>query len=273
MTQLLSRTAFKTAVFKRDNHTCKFCSQPAVDAHHILDRQLWDNGGYYLENGIAVCEEHHLECERTLLPLNTIYQLLPHTSRPHPATLPNTTLDKWGNPYTPQGYRLRGPMFWTDGVQAILPKELVRTQFLPYDTFNPTSPKTHIDYTFAYTKTYVSNMQWLNVYTDIVLDITGRTPSTTNTLQNTLSQLQNNLPPEWRAVIEQQHPFNLIALFNQEGALLSQDDTRSWAELLELPTAPHYATSQQLHLLLLPNNGCCKQSTFYDIAIILNPTS
>jgi 5-methylcytosine-specific restriction endonuclease McrA len=61
---LLTREQYKNAVFKRDNHTCIFCDLPAVDAHHILDRKLFADGGYYLSNGASVCEQHHWDCEK-----------------------------------------------------------------------------------------------------------------------------------------------------------------------------------------------------------------
>ena len=32
-----------------------------VDAHHIMDRRLWKDGGYYLSNGAALCSKHHLD--------------------------------------------------------------------------------------------------------------------------------------------------------------------------------------------------------------------
>ena len=38
MNKLLTRDQFREAVFARDNHKCVFCHQPAVDAHHILER-------------------------------------------------------------------------------------------------------------------------------------------------------------------------------------------------------------------------------------------
>lgn len=43
---------------------CVFCDKPAKDAHHIIDRNEMPNGGYTKENGISVCEEHHLMCEQ-----------------------------------------------------------------------------------------------------------------------------------------------------------------------------------------------------------------
>jgi len=58
------RENFRTVVFTRDHNKCVFCDKQAVDAHHITDREEMPNGGYILENGISVCEEHHLMCEK-----------------------------------------------------------------------------------------------------------------------------------------------------------------------------------------------------------------
>lgn len=60
---LLSRDAFRESVFARDKRTCVFCECPAVDAHHIIKRRLWPDGGYYLDNGASVCEAHHVQCD------------------------------------------------------------------------------------------------------------------------------------------------------------------------------------------------------------------
>lgn len=57
------RNIFRSEVFNRDKNKCVFCGKPAVDAHHITDRHEMPNGGYVKENGISVCEEHHLICE------------------------------------------------------------------------------------------------------------------------------------------------------------------------------------------------------------------
>jgi len=60
----LSREQFKTEVFKIYFGKCIFCGEKAVDAHHILDRSLFKSGGYYLHNGVPVCEKHHWDCEK-----------------------------------------------------------------------------------------------------------------------------------------------------------------------------------------------------------------
>lgn len=62
------RKQFRDAVFKRDKYTCQICGQvysekesdpslSIINAHHITDRNLLDNGGYTSFNGITVCDE------------------------------------------------------------------------------------------------------------------------------------------------------------------------------------------------------------------------
>jgi len=60
---LLSRDDFRESVFERDGHKCVMCKKPAVDAHHIFDRKLFPDGGYYLSNGSSLCQECHIEAE------------------------------------------------------------------------------------------------------------------------------------------------------------------------------------------------------------------
>lgn len=66
---LLSRKDFKELGFRRTNGLCCFpgCCEKAVDAHHIMDRKLWKDGGYYLSNCAPVCEKHHLDCENDVI--------------------------------------------------------------------------------------------------------------------------------------------------------------------------------------------------------------
>ena len=61
----IGREAFKEQVFSRSGGRCVICGEAAVDAHHILDRRLFPSydGGYYLENGAALCGEHHIAAE------------------------------------------------------------------------------------------------------------------------------------------------------------------------------------------------------------------
>ena len=62
---LLTREEFKRQVFAKTNGKCCVpgCTCDAVDAHHIMDRKLWSDGGYYITNGAALCEKHHWDAE------------------------------------------------------------------------------------------------------------------------------------------------------------------------------------------------------------------
>lgn len=59
------RIKFSEVVFQRDNFKCCFCNEKSnLDAHHITDRNEMPNGGYVKENGISLCEKHHLDAEK-----------------------------------------------------------------------------------------------------------------------------------------------------------------------------------------------------------------
>lgn len=61
----MTRQEFKESVFKVTKGKCCVpgCGCDAVDAHHILNRHLWNDYGYRLSNGAALCEKHHLDAE------------------------------------------------------------------------------------------------------------------------------------------------------------------------------------------------------------------
>ena len=95
--KLLTRQDFKKLVFQRDKMKCIFCTKDAVDAHHILDRKLFPDGGYYLDNGASVCEAHHWDCEEGRITVEQVRErckikipVLP------PGLLQGVIYDKWG---------------------------------------------------------------------------------------------------------------------------------------------------------------------------------
>lgn len=149
--KLLTRDEFRDGVFKRDNFKCVFCDQPAVDAHHIIERRLWTDGGYYLENGASVCEEHHLQCEMTIISVEQVREACGITKIVVPEQFyPEQRIDKWGNYILDDGRRTRGELFFDESVQKILAKGNVLGLFTPYikygRTFHlPWSPGLHSD--------------------------------------------------------------------------------------------------------------------------------
>jgi len=121
MSALLTRDEFRRAVFARDGGRCVVCRQPAVDAHHILERRLWPDGGYYLKNGASVCETHHIGCETTEISVEQIREAAGITVTVLPPHLYSDEIyDKWGNAILPNGERIRGELFTDESVQKIL---------------------------------------------------------------------------------------------------------------------------------------------------------
>ena len=108
---LLNRDDFRNSVFERDGHTCVICRALAVDAHHIMERRLFTNGGYFIDNGASLCEKHHLEAEMTTLDCNTIRTAAGITCFILPDHLySDVEYDKWGNEILKNGERLQGEL-------------------------------------------------------------------------------------------------------------------------------------------------------------------
>lgn len=118
---LLTRNDFREGVFQRDNHQCVICHEPAVDAHHIIERRLFSNGGYYLDNGASLCSQHHIKAEETTLTCDEIRQAAGITHIILPEHLyDDAEYDKWGNIIQPNGSRLKGELFEDESVQKII---------------------------------------------------------------------------------------------------------------------------------------------------------
>lgn len=118
---LLTRNEFREQVFDRDNHKCVICQSQAQDAHHIIDRRLWGNGGYYLNNGASLCGECHLDAEKTILSCIEIRDQCNIKKAILPEHLyPDNEYDKWGNIILPNKTRIKGELFYDENVQKVL---------------------------------------------------------------------------------------------------------------------------------------------------------
>lgn len=47
-----------------------------LDAHHIISRDEFEDGGYFLENGVTLCPGHHIMAENNLITTQEIYNVL-----------------------------------------------------------------------------------------------------------------------------------------------------------------------------------------------------
>lgn len=130
---LLTRDEFREGVFKRDGHKCVICGNSAKDAHHIIERRLFGDGGYYLDNGASLCETHHIEAETTVLGCDTIREKCGIESIVIPEHFyDDYEYDKWGNIILPTGNRIKGELFYDESVQKILKEGDVLQYFEKY---------------------------------------------------------------------------------------------------------------------------------------------
>jgi hypothetical protein len=121
MPDLLRRDKFRELVFARSNGLCVVCAAPAADAHHLIERRLFPDGGYYLDNGVALCESCHLDAEYTTISPAQLRSVANITTTVLPPSLdPHCEYDKWANVINPDGTRDPGPLFNTDQVQKVL---------------------------------------------------------------------------------------------------------------------------------------------------------
>lgn len=263
---LLSRDMFRQAVFTRDNHKCVFCGKPAVDAHHIMERRLWPDGGYYLANGASVCEEHHIQCEKTLISVEDVRIACGINSIIVPPHLyDDHQYDKWGNPVLQNGNRLRGELFFDESVQKILHD--VIPQFVEYVKY----PRTHhLSWSESVNEDdrVIQNMDRFIGKRVIVTEkmdgecstlyrnytharsVDGRSHSTRDWLKQHWSQFSSDIPEGWRVCGENLYAKHSIqydnlesffmgfSVWNDTNICLSWDDTMEWFQLLGVQPVP-----------------------------------
>jgi RNA ligase len=266
--QLLTRDQFRESVFARDKQTCCVCSSPAQDAHHILERRLFPDGGYYLDNGASLCAEHHLQAERTTLSCSDIREkanitnvvLPPHLYR-------DQEYDKWGNPILPNGTRLKGDLFFDESVQKALSDGGVLTLFTNHVKF----PRTyHLPWSPGLTKDdrqmpgedpfrghrVVATVKMDGENTTIYRDgIHARSlvyePHPSRNWPKVLAgRISHDIPEGWRICGENlwaEHSisyqnledyFLVFSIWNEKNVCMSWEDTQEWATLLGLKMVP-----------------------------------
>lgn len=130
--QLLTRDDFKRFVFLRADGKCVFCDKPAEDPHHVLERKLYPDGGFYLGNGAAICHEHHWDCETTKLTVDQVRSAV-GIANPvlPPGFCPHIDYDKWGNRTFPSGVRVWGPLQHDEGAKRALALGGLLGQMMP----------------------------------------------------------------------------------------------------------------------------------------------
>lgn len=285
---LLSRDDFRNSVFKRDGHRCVICGAMAgdpqvaditrLDAHHIIERRLWTDGGYYLDNGATLCSFNslsggpggcHVKAETTELSVEEIRI----AAKIEKIVLPEDmysdhVYDKWGNVVLSNGKRTKGPLFYDESVQKILSQHPdFHTMFVEYVKYPrtyhlPWSPgKTEDDRTFQDLSVFegkrvivTRKMDGENFsgYRDYchARSVDGRSHYTRDWAKNFWMQRSYELPEGWRVCAENLYAVHSIkyedlpgyllgfSIWNEKNECLSWDETVEWFALLDMPIVP-----------------------------------
>jgi hypothetical protein len=268
MSKLLSRDAFREGVLQRDGHRCVMCGQPAVDAHHILERRLWPDGGYYLDNGASLCGDHHLACEMTVISVEEVRDAAGITRIALPPHLyGDMTLDKWANIVMPNGTRLRGELFEDESVQKILAAGGVlgtfsdrvkypRTHHVPWSPGINDDDRVHPDMSAFVGQRAIATLKLDGENTSLYPNglharsvDSGSHPSR-NWLKAFHARICGDIPEGWRVCGENLFASHSIAysnlpsyfmgfsIWNEANECLPWDETLEWFELLGIQPVP-----------------------------------
>jgi hypothetical protein len=294
--ELLTRDTFRKKVFSRDENLCVVCKAPAQDAHHVMERRLFGDGGYYIDNGVSLCGTCHLEAERTTEGYHPddLRQLAGITKVILPDHMyPDYIYDKWGNVINNDGTRWRGELFSDESVQKVLAEGKVLSKFLPYVKYPrtyhlPFSPgRTPDDKTLKNCDIF----KFGHVVATVKMDgenttgywdghvharsVDSRNHASRNWVKQHLAERLYELPEGWRICGENLYAkhsieyknlgsyFYLFSIWNDKNVCLTWSDTLTWAGLLDLKVVPVLLQGifdeneiQKLHKPVCEDNEC-----------------
>lgn len=263
----MTREEFKETVFDRDRHKCVVCDEPAIDAHHLFERRLWSEGGYEIDNGVSLCELHHIQAEQTILSVDTLRELAGITEVILPDKLETGhEYDKWGNIILSNGKRMRGSLFWDESVQKVLPQEVkdVFTEYVkyprtPYVYWSPGAEDDGIlvdpeDIFYNQQKVIITEKmdgENTTMYKDFIhaRSLDGDYHPSRTWVKNFWSQIAHDIPAGWRVCGENMYAVHSIKYdelssyflgFSLWNADICQpwDVTVEWFNLLDIEMVP-----------------------------------
>lgn len=263
-----ARDIFREGVFARDGHKCVICGQPAQDAHHIIERRLFSDGGYVLDNGASLCGDHHWDAESTALDCETIRDAAGIKTVVIPdGWYPDQRYTKWGDVIMPNGMRMKGELFDDESFQRVV---ATGPNFHLYTSFVKYPRSVHLPWSEGQTKddrtlTDCSHFEGQEVIVTEKLDgenttlyrdyvharsIDGRNHWSRNWVKNLQGRIGYEIPDGWRFCGENlrakhsikyenlESYFYLFSIWNERNECLPWDEMVAYAEMLELAVVP-----------------------------------
>lgn len=262
-----TRTQMREACFARDGGRCVLCGAPAQDAHHIIERRLWPDGGYVLDNLASVCGECHLKCERTIVSVEEVRSaagIRKVVVPPH--MYPDERYDKWGNVVMPGGHVCPGELFHDESVQKALREGGVsftnlvkypRTYHLPWSPGVTPDDRIMEDLSPLSGQEVVVTQKMDGENTSLYYSgymharsVDGASHPSRSWVKSQWAKVAHELPYGWRVCGENMYAVHSIrysglpsyllvfSVWDERNSCLSWDDTCEWAEMLGFPTVP-----------------------------------
>lgn len=270
MGNMPTRDEFRQRCLERDKHQCVICScKDNLSVHHIMERRLFDDGGYYINNGSTLCEKCHLEAEMTLLSVEQIREKcgIQEKNKIIPDHLYTDQIyDKWGNIVLQNGSRLRGELFDDLSVQKILEQGKVlslfskyvkypRTMHLPWSPGLSDDDRVLSNTSCFENKEVVVNVKLdgenFNFYNDFchARSLSGKNHWSRSWIKNFHSKICHDIPEDMKLVLENLYAKHSIHYKNLKNycygisvwknlTCLSWDETVEWFNLLDIPIVP-----------------------------------
>lgn len=270
MNILLTREEFRKQVLDRDKNTCIVCKLPGLklDAHHIIERRLFDDGGYYIDNGVSLCGVCHLQAESTTYSCSKLRGMAGITNIVLPEHFyPDNNYDKWGNIILPNGKRIKGELFYDESVQKALKYGDCLDDFLDYVKYPRTFHVPFSEYISKDDKILpdMSFFEGQQVVVSVKLDgenssiysnyfharsLTDDSHESRDWLKNFVSKFQFDIPKGWRLCGENLfaehsiHYKNLksyffgFSIWNEKNICLNWNDTVEWFKLFGIESVP-----------------------------------
>lgn len=233
-----------------------------------MERRLWPDGGYYLDNGASVCGPCHVKCESTEIDPQTLRArasiqtvlLPPHLYR-------DDEYDKWGNIILPNGRRIPGELFHDSSVQKILQQgphwnafsshvKYPRTHHLPWSPGQTEDDRvmSSLDTLKAEEIVITEKMDGENttMYRDYIhaRSLAEMSHPSQSWIKNYWTGVCHQIPHGWRVCGENLFAVHSIryhelpafflgfSVWNERNVALSWDETIEWLQLLDIQPVP-----------------------------------
>ncbi len=267
--ELLTRDQFREGCLKRDKNRCVICgSTSELSVHHIIERRLFDDGGYYMDNGATLCEPDHIRAETTELSCEAIREAAGIlTTRIPDDYYGDQRYSKWGDVMLANGTRMKGPLFDDESVQKILKHgnmlsfytdyvKYPRSWHLPWSPGQTKDDKTLKDCSHFEGKRVIVTEKLdgenTTLYSDYIhaRSIDGRNHWSRSWVKNLQGRIGYEIPAGWRICGENlyakhsigyenlESAFMVFSIWTEKNICLSWEETKDYCDILGLSMVP-----------------------------------